>query len=207
MGGRINPEKFRKWYFKQVEDMPIISCYCLAMPITGHYQGFLSVTSDNGSPLPTPGIRQNLQEFERIKGWARSFIQQHSVILYSAEAQVEDSITIAKGENVNIEHVNPVRVKGEVSKMLEVETNKGVNIEPVKPLEVETNKGVNIEPKKYNLEGCIQQMPFEIDLAKLENKLSRKKDHVATARQLYNTIVFNLLEQKNNKRKKNQLTP
>jgi hypothetical protein len=98
-----NHDKFSKWYLKVINDMPIISCYCLAMPFTGSYNGFLTVMTKKGRPLSTNKLKKNLKEFERVQAWAKYFVQSHSVAIHSSIEAVQLSIDIAMDRKVEID--------------------------------------------------------------------------------------------------------
>jgi len=94
---------FRKWYVEVIKDMPILSSYCLAMPMTGSYFGFLAMVGKDGKALTPKELKTNHDLFERVKASAKSFIGDHSVKLKSDDPMVMQSIKLARGETVTVE--------------------------------------------------------------------------------------------------------
>merc|ERR1719384_1741455 len=89
---------FQKWFVGVIDTMPIISSYCLAMPMTGSYLSFLSAVSEKGEPLKDEELKKNKDLFETVKNNAMTFIQQHSVKLSSSDPMVQHSLRVAQGE-------------------------------------------------------------------------------------------------------------
>jgi hypothetical protein len=92
------PLQFQTWFVEAVKTMPIISSYCLVMPMTGSYMSFLSVMSEEGKPLSDSELKENKKLFEKVKGDAKEFVQWHSVQLSSTDALVHHSLTVAHGD-------------------------------------------------------------------------------------------------------------
>merc|ERR1711920_19631 len=74
-------KQFYNWYKGVVEDMPIVSSYALANPLTGNYHGFLSLLSKEGETVTDNQLKKNLKSLDTLKDTARTFIQKHSVKL------------------------------------------------------------------------------------------------------------------------------
>merc|ERR1712151_452427 len=90
-------QKFYKWYKGVVEDMPIVSSYALANPLTGNYHGFLLILSQSGKIVTDTQLKQNLKSLDTLKDKAREFMAKHSVRLVSEDKLVAASIEIAYG--------------------------------------------------------------------------------------------------------------
>merc|ERR1712151_1448991 len=96
-------KKFYEWYKEVVEDMPIVSSYALANPLTGNYHGFLSVLSKTGKTVTAEQLKQNLNSLNTLKDKAREFMGKHSVKLVSEDRLVMASIDIAYGREFDAE--------------------------------------------------------------------------------------------------------
>ena len=93
---------FYKWYIDVIAELPIISCYCLAMPMTGSYFGFLSMTSPDGLALSQAQMKEFYDLFEDVKGRAKQFVGTHGVKLTSDDPIVSLSLDVAKGKTVDM---------------------------------------------------------------------------------------------------------
>ena len=110
------PKEFNDWYGDMIKDMPIISCYCLAMPMTGSFYGFLNqvVVSSSSSnsdgnntnntklALTQEQLKENHELFEDVKVRARQFVKEHSIKLNSDDPVVKMSIEVAVGKTIEI---------------------------------------------------------------------------------------------------------
>merc|ERR1712045_1087005 len=98
-----DPSKFQTWYKGTLVAMPLVACYCLAMPLTGHYSGFLSVLSEEGLPLSDSTLKRNKKDIDTVQEWAREFVQKHTVKLTSDNSVVKFSITIANNPEKTVQ--------------------------------------------------------------------------------------------------------
>lgn len=89
---------FNKWFLKAIGDMPLLTCYCMCMPITGSYYGFLTLVSTNGTQMSYEQLERNYGEFNDVKTWARKFIKGGQVKLKSDDKLVAHSIAVANGK-------------------------------------------------------------------------------------------------------------
>lgn len=95
--------EFQDWYTQVIKDLPIVSCYCLAMPMTGSYFGFLSMVSKEGCIMTQEQLKKNYDLFEDVKTRAREFIGLNSVKWSSQDAMVQQSILVAQGGTIKLE--------------------------------------------------------------------------------------------------------
>ena len=93
---------FQQWYTNVISMVPIISCYCLAMPMTGSYFGFLSMTSGKGEMLSTAQLEKNQAQFEDVKVRAKQFVANHGVQLSSTDPMVAMSLEVANSGNIDL---------------------------------------------------------------------------------------------------------
>merc|ERR1712045_547175 len=96
-------KKFYEWYKEVVEDMPIVSSYALANPLTGNYHGFLSVLSKTGRTVTDRQLKQNHDALNTLQNKAREFMKQHSVKLVSDNRLVMFAIDSAYGRDFDAE--------------------------------------------------------------------------------------------------------
>ncbi len=96
---------FNLWFKKTIADLPIVSSYCMTLPLTGSYYGFLTLVSADGSELSYKQLEQNYTMFNDVKVWAKKFVEDHSVKLYSANTMVQHSISKARGEKTAWENM------------------------------------------------------------------------------------------------------
>merc|ERR1712183_657624 len=96
-----NAELFYEWYKEVVSDMPIISSYALASPLTGSYYGFLSSVSKGGRWLTQNDLAYNFDSLKTLKREAVAFMTKHNVKLASQDVLVAASIDIAYGRPYN----------------------------------------------------------------------------------------------------------
>jgi hypothetical protein len=89
---------FNTWFLKAIADLPALSSYCLCMPMTGSYYGFLTLVSTDGSPMNYDRLERNYGEFNDVKVWARKFIQADKIKLQSDDKLVKHSLAVARGE-------------------------------------------------------------------------------------------------------------
>merc|ERR1712151_1374834 len=102
--------KFYEWYKGVVEDMPIVSSYALANPLTGSYLGFLSLLSKQGKTVTDKQLQENLKYFDTLKDTARTFIQRHSVKLTCDRTTNDGRIVGLALDIVNGKEVNPFKL-------------------------------------------------------------------------------------------------
>jgi hypothetical protein len=94
--------QFHKYFTGIVGDMPVIASYVLGNPLTGSYNGFLSAIQECGGCLSEAQLRSNAKVLDNVKGYARSYIQKHSVKLVSADKVTALALSIAQGKDVNL---------------------------------------------------------------------------------------------------------
>ena len=90
------PDAFNLWFKKAIASLPIISSYCMTAPLTGSYYGFLTLVSTDGTELAYKQLERNYAMFNDVKAWARKFVHDHGVKLYSKNAVVQHSISAAR---------------------------------------------------------------------------------------------------------------
>jgi hypothetical protein len=93
---------FQKWFADIIKDLPIISCYCMSMPLTGSYFGFLAATSTNNSSFSFAQLERNNMLFDDIKNSARNFIADHGIKILSDDPMVAMSLNVAQGNSLSI---------------------------------------------------------------------------------------------------------
>jgi hypothetical protein len=89
---------FNTWFKKTIATLPIVSSYCMTLPLTGSYYGFLTLVAADGTELSYKQLERNYGMFNDVKSWARKFIGDHGVRLHSDNSVVEHSIKAARGE-------------------------------------------------------------------------------------------------------------
>lgn len=92
------PVAFNTWFKKAIAGLPIVSSYCMTAPLTGSYYGFLTLVSADGTELAYKQLERNYAVFNDVKVWARKFVKEHGVKLYSANVVVQHSISAAGGD-------------------------------------------------------------------------------------------------------------
>jgi len=95
----IRPSDFHRWFIDVIEDLPIISSYCLTMPLTGSYYGFLATVADDGSEMSQKQLKRNFAVFNDIKKWARDFVRGYGVKIYSDDPIVQHALLTACQES------------------------------------------------------------------------------------------------------------
>ena len=92
---------FNDWFKNTIKDLPVLSCYCMCMPLTGSYYGFLTLVSSDNTPMSYETLERNYGEFNDVKIWARKFVKDCKVTLRSDNALVQHSIdqALGKGES------------------------------------------------------------------------------------------------------------
>jgi hypothetical protein len=100
LAGKLYDEapNFQIWFKKTIAFLPIVSSYCMCLPLTGSYYGFLTLVSADGSQLSYKELERNYGMFSDVKKWAKKFVEEHSVKLFSANKVVQHSISSARGE-------------------------------------------------------------------------------------------------------------
>jgi hypothetical protein len=89
---------FSKWFLEAIKDLPLLSCYCMRMPMTGSYYGFLTMVATDGSQLRYDQLERNYGEFNDVRTWAEKFIKHGTINLTSDDGLVAHSLKVAKGE-------------------------------------------------------------------------------------------------------------
>lgn len=90
------PDDFNKWFKQSISNLPILSSYCMTAPLTGSYYGFLTLVSADGTELGYKQLERNYAMFNDVKAWAKKFVEEHSIKLYSENAVVQHSISAAR---------------------------------------------------------------------------------------------------------------
>lgn len=93
---------FQKWFADIIKDLPIISCYCMSMPLTGSYFGFLAATSTNNSSFSFAQLERNNMLFDDMKNSGRNFIADHGIKILSDDPMVAMSLNVAQGNSLSI---------------------------------------------------------------------------------------------------------
>jgi len=97
---------FQDWFLDAITKLPIISCYCLTMPMTGSYYGFLAAASTNDTSFSFSQLARNNQLFNDVKDKAFSYIQDSDLKITSANSMVAQSLLVAQGGTVSIGSLN-----------------------------------------------------------------------------------------------------
>ncbi len=79
-----------------IKDLPIISAYCMTMPLTGSYYGYLAAVAYDGTPMSEKQLKRNYHVFTNVKRWASTFVQDYAVKLYSPDKIVNHSLVTAR---------------------------------------------------------------------------------------------------------------
>jgi hypothetical protein len=97
-----NADAFQTWFQGVITQLPIISSYCLTMPMTGSFYGFLAATSTNNSSFSFNQLERNNNMFNDVKKRAFSYIGNSDLKVTSTDKMVQQSLTIAQGGGVNL---------------------------------------------------------------------------------------------------------
>ncbi len=89
-------EGFNEWFKGVIKDLPIISSYCMTMPMTGSYYGFLTLVTTDGTELRYKELERNYALFNSIKAEAKGFIDDHGIKLSSSDPIVSLSLKAAR---------------------------------------------------------------------------------------------------------------
>jgi hypothetical protein len=93
-----NAAQFNTWFKDAIADLPILSCYCMCMPMTGSYYGFLTLVGTDSTPMAYATLERNYGEFSDVKLWAGRFIKADKISLQSDDNLVKLSLKVARGE-------------------------------------------------------------------------------------------------------------
>ncbi|MCR9245852.1 MAG: hypothetical protein NXI31_12540 [bacterium] len=94
-----NAAAFHAWYKDVIKDLPILSAYCMAMPMTGGYYGFLTIVSADGTELSYRRLERNYAMFNTVRAEAKSFVKGHGIKIRSADPLVAHSLKVAREES------------------------------------------------------------------------------------------------------------
>lgn len=96
-----NAAGFNIWFKEAIKDLPILSCYCMCMPLTGSYYGFLTLVGTDNTQMSYETLERNYGEFNDVKSWARKFVKDCKLTLRSDNKLVQQSIdqALGKGES------------------------------------------------------------------------------------------------------------
>lgn len=97
-GLHLDADKFNTWFKAAIGDLPILSCYCMCMPMTGGYYGFLTLVTTDNTQMSYATLERNYGEFNDVKVWARKFVKSDKITLKSDDNIVKHSIKVARGE-------------------------------------------------------------------------------------------------------------
>lgn len=105
--GKLHEEaaNFNKWFKKTIAFLPIVSSYCMSLPLTGSYYGFLTLVSTDGTELSYKELQRNYGMLNDVKKWAQKFVKDHSVRLSSSNKVVAHSIGAARGETKDWDNI------------------------------------------------------------------------------------------------------
>jgi hypothetical protein len=92
------PEQFHEWFLETIAKLPIVSCYCMTMPLTGSYYGFLTLVGTDGTEMSYKQLERNYAQFGDVKSWASKFVKGFSIQLRSADPIVAHSLGVARGK-------------------------------------------------------------------------------------------------------------
>jgi len=88
--------RFNAWFLEAIKDMPVLSSYCLCMPMTGGYYGFLTVIGTDGSAMSYQQLERNYAQFNDVKQWAHKLVAKDSIRLESSNSLVAHSLACAR---------------------------------------------------------------------------------------------------------------
>jgi hypothetical protein len=97
-GLHLEADQFNTWFKSAISDLPILSCYCMCMPMTGGYYGFLTLVTADNTQMSCATLERNYGEFNDVKVWARKFVKSDKITLKSDDNIVKHSIKVARGE-------------------------------------------------------------------------------------------------------------
>ncbi len=101
-------DEFQKWFLGAIKKLPIISCYCLTMPMTGSYYGFLAATATNNSSFSFNQLERNNHIFNDVKKRAFSYIGDSDLKISSTDSMVALSLKIAQGKVLSIDQTDNI---------------------------------------------------------------------------------------------------
>lgn len=88
--------RFNKWFLEAIKDLPVLSSYCLCMPLTGSYFGFLTLIGTDGSAMSYSQLERNYAQFNDVKKWARKLVIEDKIRLESSNRLVAHSLACAR---------------------------------------------------------------------------------------------------------------
>nr|WP_315392898.1 hypothetical protein [uncultured Duganella sp.] len=97
------PDAFQDWFVAALADLPILSAYCMSMPYTGSYFGFLTLVGTDGTEMSTQQLERSYGIFNDVKRWAREFVRQDHLKLRSEDLMIQHSLTVARNDGVAAE--------------------------------------------------------------------------------------------------------
>ena len=89
---------FYGWFRNALTHLPIISSYCMTMPLLGSYYGFLTLVGTDGTEMNYKQLERNYGQFNDVKSWASEFVKDYSVKIQSSDPIVARSLAAARGE-------------------------------------------------------------------------------------------------------------
>jgi hypothetical protein len=122
-------DAFQKWFLTAITKLPIISCYCITMPMTGSYFGFLAATSTNNESFSFEQLERNNRMFNDVKRRAFGYIADNDIKLTSSNKMVAQSLSVAQGGTItvgNMDNENAAK-KGLKRFVKSVSSELGVN--------------------------------------------------------------------------------
>jgi hypothetical protein len=96
-----HPGAFNQIFAGWIKDLPILSCYCMNMKITGGYMGFLSYASAGGGIISQADFDAGLSVMQRLKNNSAKFIRNYEIELYSNDPVVTALMKKAETEDID----------------------------------------------------------------------------------------------------------
>jgi len=87
-------ETFREWFLAVLDNMPIVASYCISLPMTGSFYGFLRLVGVEDKEL-----QRNYMEFQKVQEEAAKFVQDHAIKLQSQDIVVSMSLRQVQKSN------------------------------------------------------------------------------------------------------------
>jgi hypothetical protein len=96
-----HPGAFNQIFAGWIKDLPILSCYCMNMKITGGYMGFLSYSAAGGGVISQSDFDAGIKVMQRLKNNSAKFIREYEIELYSRDPVVTALMKKAETEDID----------------------------------------------------------------------------------------------------------
>jgi hypothetical protein len=96
-----HPGAFNQLFSGWIKELPILSCYCMNMKITGGYMGFLNFASADGGIITQADFDKGLSVMQRLKNNSAKFIRNYEIEIYSRDPMVTALMRKAETEDID----------------------------------------------------------------------------------------------------------